>query len=59
MAVTVPLAEAGHAIRVIVESKSVQFFYEAGGQLFQADLPAGTGPDQGVYLLLAELAARD
>lgn len=58
LAVTVGLAEPGHAIRVLVGAKSVRFFYEAGGEAFQADLPAGTEPDRGVYLLLAELAAR-
>lgn len=57
--VHVPLAEPGRAIRAIVEAKSVKFLYEADGELFQADLPAGTEPDRGVYLLLAELAARD
>lgn len=58
LAVTVGLAEPGHAIRVLVEAKSVRFLYDAGGEVFQAALPAGTEPDQGVYLLLAELAAR-
>lgn len=58
LTVSVPLAEPGHAIRVLVEEKSVRFFYAAGGEVFQADLPAGAEPDRGVYLLLAELAAR-
>jgi hypothetical protein len=57
LAVTVGLAEPGHAVRVLLEGKEVRFYYEAGGQLFQADLPDAP-PDQGVYLLLAELAGR-
>lgn len=56
LAVDVPLAETGQAIRLLVTEKSVRFIYVAGGDVFQADLPAGTEPDQGVYLLLAELA---
>ncbi len=56
LAVDVPLAETGQAIRLLVTTKSVRFIYVAGGDVFQADLPAGTEPDQGVYLLLAELA---
>ncbi|HET6574268.1 MAG TPA: Mov34/MPN/PAD-1 family protein [Fimbriiglobus sp.] len=58
LGVTVGLGEPGQAIRVLVEGKTVRYFYEAGGEGFQADLPAGVAPDQGVYLLLAELAAR-
>jgi hypothetical protein len=58
LGVTVGLAEPGQAIRVLMEGKTVRYFYEAGGEGFQADLPAGVAPDQGVYLLLAELAAR-
>jgi hypothetical protein len=58
LAATVGLADTGGAIRVVMEGKVVRYFYEAGGEVYQADLPAATGPDQGVYLLLAELAAR-
>ena len=58
LGVTVGLGEPGQAIRVLLEGKTVRYFYEAGGEGFQADLPAGVAPDQGVYLLLAELAAR-
>jgi proteasome lid subunit RPN8/RPN11 len=57
LAVTVGLADPGHAVRVLLEGKEVRFYHEAGGQLLQADLP-DTPPDQGVYLLLAELAGR-
>ena len=54
LAVIVGLGEPGSAIRVLLEGKTVRYFYEAGGQAFQADLPAGAAPDQGVFLLLAE-----
>jgi hypothetical protein len=59
LAMTVGLGEPGQAIRVLMEGKTVRYFYEAGGEVYQPDLPAGVAPDQGVYLLLAELAARD
>lgn len=51
----VPLAEPGRAIRLLLEEKRVRFLYESDGEVFQADLPAGTEPDRGAYLLLAEL----
>jgi hypothetical protein len=57
LAVTVGLAEPGQAVRVLLEGKEVRFYYEAGGEVFQADLPDAP-PDQGLYLLLAELAGR-
>ena len=57
LAVIVGLAEPGAVIRVTIEGKEVRFYYEAGGEGFQADLPDAP-PDQGVYLLMAELAAR-
>lgn len=49
---------ASGQLRVCIEGKSVRFFYEVGEDAFQIDLPAGTRPDQGIYLILAELAAR-
>jgi hypothetical protein len=58
LAVTVPTAGPESAVRVVLDGKAVRYFYDAGGEVYQADLPAATGPDQGVYLLLAELAAR-
>lgn len=57
LTVTVPLAEPGHAVRVDIEGKEVRYYYEAAGETFQVALP-DTPPDQGVYLILAELAAR-
>lgn len=53
--VRVPLAETNQALRLILEEKRVQFVLERDGEWMQADLPAGTEPDRGVYLLLAEL----
>jgi len=56
--VVVGLAEPGRAIRVVVEGKAVRYYLESEEGVFQADLPDAM-PDQGVYLLLAELAGRD
>jgi len=56
--VTVPLLEPEHAVRVLIEGKEVRYYYDAGGEIFQTDLPHAL-PDQGVYLLLAELAGRE
>lgn len=55
--ILVGLAANGQ-IRACIEGKSVRFFYEVGEDAFQIDLPAGTRPDQGIYLILAELAVR-
>lgn len=55
---TVALADPGQAVRVAIEGKEVRYYYEAGGAAFQVDLPAAS-PDQGLYLLLAELAGKD
>jgi hypothetical protein len=58
LAVSVGLGRPGELIRVVLEGKTARYVYESGGDAFLPDLPAGTAPDQGVYLLLAELAAR-
>ena len=55
--ILVELAANGQ-LRACIEGKSVRFFYEVGEDAFQIDLPAGTRPDQGIYLILAELAVR-
>ena len=55
--ILVGLAANGQ-LRACIEGKSVRFFYEVGEDAFQIDLPAGTRPDQGIYLILAELAVR-
>lgn len=57
LAVRIALAEPGQAVRVVLEGKEVRYLFESNGEAFQADLP-DTAPDQGVYLLMAELAAR-
>jgi proteasome lid subunit RPN8/RPN11 len=57
LTVTVALAEPGHAVRVQLEGKEVRYYVDSGDRAVQADLPE-TPPDQGVYLLLAELAGK-
>jgi hypothetical protein len=57
LSLAVGLAEPGHAVRVVIEGKEVRYYAESGGEVVQADFP-DTPPDQGLYLLLAELAAR-
>jgi hypothetical protein len=54
----IELAKPGHAVRVAIEGKEVRYYFEANGEVFQADLPDAS-PDQGIYLLLAELAGRE
>jgi proteasome lid subunit RPN8/RPN11 len=58
LAVTLPLAEPDHAVRVLLEGKEVRYFLLRGGEVFAVDL-GEPRVDQGVYLLLAELAGRD
>jgi proteasome lid subunit RPN8/RPN11 len=55
--VTVPLAEPGDAIRVLLRPKDVRYFVLRGGEVFAADSPADS-VDQAVYLLMAALAAQ-
>jgi len=55
--VSIPLAEAGGAIRVVLEEKRVQYYLLRQGQLLGVD-PHEERVDRAVYLLLAELAAR-
>jgi proteasome lid subunit RPN8/RPN11 len=56
LVVTVPLAEPGDAVRVLLEGSTVRYFVQRGDRLLTAD-PKQEHVDQGVYLLLAELAA--
>jgi hypothetical protein len=58
LAAWVPLAADGQAVQVLLEGKEVRYFWVRGGEPFAADL-GDTRVDQGFYLLLAELAARD
>jgi len=57
LAVDVPLAESDAAVRVVLEGKEVRYFLLKGNNAFVADLPEPR-VDQGVFLLLAELAAQ-
>jgi hypothetical protein len=58
LVVTIGLGSAEESVRVLLQGKGVRFILERSGELIMPDLPAGTAPDHGVYLLLAELAAR-
>lgn len=57
LAVTVPLAEASHLLRVVLEGKEVRYFWLRDGELLRVD-PKEARVDRAVYLLLAELAAQ-
>jgi proteasome lid subunit RPN8/RPN11 len=57
LAVVAGLADPGHAVRVVLDGPEARFVYEAGESAFQAD-PGTPAPDEGVYRILAELAAR-
>jgi hypothetical protein len=57
LAVTVPLAEAGHTLRVLLEGKEVRYYWLRDGELLLVD-PKEARVDRAVYLLLAELAAK-
>ena len=59
LVVTFPLAKPGEGVRVLAGVKATRLYYEVAGEVFQPDLPAGVAPDQALYLLLAELAARE
>ena len=58
LALEVPLAEPGTAIRVLLEGKEVQYFVRRKGELFSTTSQEER-VDRGVYLLLAELAGQD
>jgi proteasome lid subunit RPN8/RPN11 len=57
LAVTVPLAEPGDVVRVLLEGKDVRYYLVRDGELLMAS-PDAASVDQGVYLLLAELAGQ-
>jgi hypothetical protein len=54
---TLPLAERGDAIRVMIRPKEVRYYVIRSGQLLEVHHHEEC-VDRGVYLLLAELAAR-
>jgi hypothetical protein len=58
LTVTVPLADAGESVRIVLEGKEVRYYLVRGAEVLAADLREARA-DQGLYLLLAELAARD
>jgi len=57
LVLTLPLADNGDAIRVLVRKKEVRYYVVRGGELLAVD-HSDDCIDRGVYLLLAELAAR-
>jgi proteasome lid subunit RPN8/RPN11 len=54
---TLPLAEHGDAVQVLIRPKEVRYYLGRGGQLLEVQ-HHDEWVDRGVYLLLAELAAR-
>jgi hypothetical protein len=58
LAAEVPLADPGQTVRILLEGKEVRYYLVRGGEPFAADI-GDVRVDQGFYLLLAELAARD
>jgi proteasome lid subunit RPN8/RPN11 len=54
---TLPLAEPGDAVQVLVRAKEVRYYLVRGGELLEVHHHEDR-VDRGVYLLLAELAAR-
>jgi proteasome lid subunit RPN8/RPN11 len=59
LAVIIPLAEPGDAIRVLLEGKEITYFLVRAGEVLAVDPQQSAQVDQGVYLLLAELAAQE
>jgi proteasome lid subunit RPN8/RPN11 len=57
LVVTLPLAEAGDALRVVIRPKEIRYYLLRGGDEFVVE-PGDGQVDRAVYLLLAELAAR-
>jgi hypothetical protein len=57
LVLTVPLAAAGEAVRVMVRRKEVRYYLVRGEEVFEVQ-HRDDCVDRGVFLLLAELAAR-
>ena len=57
LAVNLPLAERGGAVRVVLEGKEVGYFVVRDDDVLAVD-PQEPRVDRGVYLLMAELAAQ-
>jgi hypothetical protein len=58
LAMNVPLAEPGNAVRVVMREDRVRYYLVRDGELYGADC-AEERVDRGVYLLLAALAASE
>lgn len=54
---TLPLAQDGESVRVVVRPKGARYYLVRDGELLEADI-GDENLDRGVYLLLAELAGR-
>jgi hypothetical protein len=54
---TLPLADPGDVLQVLVRSKEVRYYFVRRGEVLEVR-PHEDRVDRGVYLLLAELAAR-
>ena len=57
LAMNIPLAEPGTAVRVVMREDAMRYYLVKKGELFAADCQEER-VDRGVYLLLAALAAR-
>jgi len=57
LSVSVPLADPGDAVRVLLSEKQVRYYLLRGGDLLEAEC-LDERVDRGVYLMLAELAAQ-
>jgi hypothetical protein len=57
LVLTLPLAESGDAVRVLVRQKEVRYYVVRGGEVFAVET-SDDCLDRGIYLLLAELSAR-
>ena len=58
LAVNVPLADEGTALRILLQGEKVRYFLRRGDDLLATDCDEER-IDRGVYLLLAELAAQE
>ena len=58
LAMNIPLAEPGIAVRVVMREGAVRYYLAKNGDLLAADCQEEC-VDRGVYLLLAALAAHD
>jgi hypothetical protein len=58
LAASIPLADPGQSVQILLEGKEVRYYLVRDGEPVAADIGEAR-VDQGFYLLLAELAARD